>query len=315
MNLGRGRLLGCRPALRKDEFHGFKIAAGIAYGENTEGPLDAYNADQHRASSAWATTSSVCISVGTGRADTKCSQLGGSISVMHVEVRASTPTSRPASMKDDADQQDRRLPGRAIPTITSTFCAFEAGIEKKWHRTRQDHHLRPVLSQRRRIAGPHGDRRHRWLCLERCRPTRVSAGTGSKRRSSSTRRSSATASASSRGSIRPRCTSTSSTATTRATSSPPVRLANGVAGTKFDLDDLDVVDVAAPSSSSDPPLPYAETKRAAPHRAALSFAANLRFCAGQNGGKSRSQWMALLLMRICHMAQRSHLLGQSFTWA
>ena len=30
---------------KNDKFHGFKLAAAIAYGENTEGPLDAYNAD------------------------------------------------------------------------------------------------------------------------------------------------------------------------------------------------------------------------------------------------------------------------------
>ena len=28
-----------------DKLHGFKVAAAIAFGENTEGPLDAFNAD------------------------------------------------------------------------------------------------------------------------------------------------------------------------------------------------------------------------------------------------------------------------------
>ncbi len=40
---------------KEDKFHGFKVAAAIAYGENTQGPLDAFNADGRLVSSAWVT--------------------------------------------------------------------------------------------------------------------------------------------------------------------------------------------------------------------------------------------------------------------
>ena len=117
-----------------DKFHGFKLAAAIAYGENTEGPVDAYNADPVPGiqclgnNSVWHQRSDC-----PGRPDTKCSQLGGSISVMHIESGIYGNFAA-GYMKDDAMKTDPGFQARCkIPDDRSSFYAFEVGIEKKWH--------------------------------------------------------------------------------------------------------------------------------------------------------------------------------------
>ncbi len=118
-----------------DKFHGFKLAAAIAYGENTEG--------------RWMPTTPIpCLAIqclgnnlvhglgfGTaGRPDTKCSQLGGSISVMHIESGIYGNFAA-GYMKDDAIEHRSRLPSRWAKSrmIAAASMPSKLGIEKKWH--------------------------------------------------------------------------------------------------------------------------------------------------------------------------------------
>lgn len=113
------------------EFNGIKIASAIAYGENTEGPLDAFNADPEPGFQ--------CLgnffngeTIGGPGTDTKCRQLGGSVSVMHVESGLYANFAA-GYMEDDAINFDPGFQAGAIPDDRSSFYAFEVGIEKKWH--------------------------------------------------------------------------------------------------------------------------------------------------------------------------------------
>ena len=97
----------------KGEFAGFKMAAGIAYGEATEP-----TGDTHTVGFECATGGSI--------ADAECSQLGGSISIMH-EASGLYTNFAAGYMKDDrirdliADADDKH-----------EFWAIEAGIQRKW---------------------------------------------------------------------------------------------------------------------------------------------------------------------------------------
>ena len=117
----------------EDEFHGYKIAAGIAYGENTGGPLDAYNSDSAPPIQCLGNEFNGAASGPGGIPDTNCSQLGGSISVMHLESGIYGNFAA-GYMQDDAINTDPGfLPASAVPDDRSNFYAFEVGIEKKWH--------------------------------------------------------------------------------------------------------------------------------------------------------------------------------------
>ena len=116
-----------------DKFHGFKIAAGFAYGENTEGPLDGFNSDPQPAFQCLGNNLNGVIPSATPAPDTKCSQFGGSISVMHIESGIYGNFAA-GSLQDDAIKTDPGfLPVGKIPDDSSNFYAFEVGIEKKWH--------------------------------------------------------------------------------------------------------------------------------------------------------------------------------------
>ncbi|HEX2839677.1 porin [Hyphomicrobium sp.] len=102
------------------EIGAFKIAAGFAYGENT---------NEHSTSSS-AMNFGCPIDFNT-EPDAKCSQFGGSISVMH----------EPTGLYINAaagELQDDLIKGAASPFAgtnaddTSSFWAVEAGIERKW---------------------------------------------------------------------------------------------------------------------------------------------------------------------------------------
>lgn len=120
-------------ALRyKGEFSGFKLAAGIAYGENSEGPVSAVQGDS--------TPGFQCVGNNRNSAnppdgsvpDTRCNQLGGSVSVMHSESGLYGNFAA-GILEDEVIDDD---PGFAPPSQraedTSWFYAFELGIERKW---------------------------------------------------------------------------------------------------------------------------------------------------------------------------------------
>lgn len=114
----------------KGEIGQFKIAAGIAYGENKESrvsqPVGVANLSQ---------VGFECVAQGsqvlanTGK-DADCDQIGGSISIMHesgIYLNAAG-----GILTDNLVTRSNRWNGVAGVDDESTFWALEAGIEKKW---------------------------------------------------------------------------------------------------------------------------------------------------------------------------------------
>ncbi len=99
------------------EFAGFKLAAGIAYGENSD--ISGNRGFECLAQSA--------AGIAPSNRDTKCNQIGGSISVMHTE--SGLYANFAAGQLEDDLIQDRF--GAPVDD-TSTFYAVEAGIERKF---------------------------------------------------------------------------------------------------------------------------------------------------------------------------------------
>lgn len=99
------------------EFGGFKIAGGIAYGQETSSEANAGIIDDCLAVSA------------ANNPDADCKQLGGSLSIMHSETGLYV-TGAAGYRKDDNIDDLFDAPSRADDT--STFYAIEAGIEKKF---------------------------------------------------------------------------------------------------------------------------------------------------------------------------------------
>jgi hypothetical protein len=96
------------------EFHGFTIEAGIGYGEITDGVQ----------------TSTVCSFTSVGPApDTKCSQFGGSISILH--EKSGLFGNFAAGIKTD-DVSLSTVVGAAGASDEQTFWAVQGGIEKKF---------------------------------------------------------------------------------------------------------------------------------------------------------------------------------------
>ena len=98
----------------KGEFAGFKMAAGIAYGESTE-----VTGDGHAVGFECATGSSTAV-------NPECHQLGGSISIMH-EATGLYTNFAAGYMKDEKIQEIV-----ANADDTHEFWAIEAGIQRKW---------------------------------------------------------------------------------------------------------------------------------------------------------------------------------------
>ena len=115
---------------KNDDFHGFKLAAAIAYGENTEGPIDGFNSDPQPGFQCLGNNLNGAARGGTGT-DTKCSQLGGSISVMHSESGVYGNFAA-GYTKDDQIQRDVGFTVGANADERSDFYAFELGVERKW---------------------------------------------------------------------------------------------------------------------------------------------------------------------------------------
>jgi predicted porin len=105
------------------ELSGFKLAAGIAYGENTE-----FKQATSAVGFECLAQNAAGIPVGSGT-DAKCHQIGGSVSVMHVE--SGIYVNFGAGQK--TDELINKVAGFATADDTSTFWAAEAGIEKKWN--------------------------------------------------------------------------------------------------------------------------------------------------------------------------------------
>lgn len=97
----------------KGEFSGFKVAAGIAYGENNEAPTDSDD-----------TVGFQC--PGADGVDAECTQLGGSISVMH---EATGLYANVAAGYLDDEQIEDEIAGAEK---RHEFYAIEAGIQQKW---------------------------------------------------------------------------------------------------------------------------------------------------------------------------------------
>lgn len=108
----------------KGEFGDFKMAAGIAYGENTNSASDGFQCVGDNANGAAVS--------GTG-SNTNCEQLGGSASVMH------TPSGiyvnfAAGYMKDNEIAIDPGVSAiAAVVDDRSEFYAGEVGIEQKWN--------------------------------------------------------------------------------------------------------------------------------------------------------------------------------------
>ncbi len=99
----------------KGEFAGFKVAAGIAYGETNEATNSATQVGFQ------------CTATGTLGGEEDCSQVGGSISVMH-EATGLYANFAAGQMQDDAVQDAFATP----VDDTYEFWAIEAGIQQKW---------------------------------------------------------------------------------------------------------------------------------------------------------------------------------------
>lgn len=99
------------------EVGGFKIAGGIAYGQESSATADANLIDD-------------CLAVSASHnPDADCKQVGGSLSIMHLESGLYV-TGAAGWRKDDNINDLFDAPSRA--DNTSTFYAIEAGIEKKF---------------------------------------------------------------------------------------------------------------------------------------------------------------------------------------
>ncbi len=102
------------------EHHGFEILAGIAYGENTDVADTATGREVFFE----------CMHQVVATSEAKCNQLGGSVSIKHVESGLYANFSAGHS-KDDLILQDANFVGSGADN-TSNFFAVEGGIEKKW---------------------------------------------------------------------------------------------------------------------------------------------------------------------------------------
>ena len=102
------------------ELAGFKLGAGIAYGESTDNNAPIAISCMAGGSQVAATGS-----------DSRCSQIGGSISIMHT-VSGIYANFGAGQLTDDLISASTRFAGTGADD-TSTFWAVEGGIEQKWN--------------------------------------------------------------------------------------------------------------------------------------------------------------------------------------
>lgn len=116
----------------KGEFGDFKMAAGIAYGENrditsSEPAFQCVGNNQRTADGA-------VVETNTAIADASCKQLGGSVSVMHAPTGIYVNFGA-GYMQDDViglDPGAGAIRGAGVVDDRSEFYAIEAGIERKF---------------------------------------------------------------------------------------------------------------------------------------------------------------------------------------
>ncbi len=108
----------------KGEFAGFKMAAGIAYGDSSEPPQGTFGFDCTANRTLNANVG------GTGK-DGDCEQLGGSISVMHVQSGLYANFAA-GYMEDNLTAARGGELGLANLEDRHEFWAIEAGIQQKW---------------------------------------------------------------------------------------------------------------------------------------------------------------------------------------
>ncbi len=112
----------------KGEFSGFKMAAGIAYGESTQPPSTGakigFECVANRTANAI---------VGTTGKDADCEQLGGSVSIMHEESGLYTNFAA-GYLEDNLSQARATAINPLFGTVDDRheFWAIEAGIQQKW---------------------------------------------------------------------------------------------------------------------------------------------------------------------------------------
>ncbi|MGE0022828.1 MAG: hypothetical protein AB7S70_04260 [Hyphomicrobium sp.] len=102
----------------KGEFSGFKIAAGLAYGETTE---PTFTGNQ---------VGFQCVGSLAAGGEADCNQLGGSISVMH-EPTGLYVNAAGGYMEDEAIEDAAALAGFDVEK-RHEFYAIEAGLQQKW---------------------------------------------------------------------------------------------------------------------------------------------------------------------------------------
>ena len=103
------------------EVAGFKLVAGIAYGENTGIKLASTNV-------GFECLAQNAAGIPAGGSDARCHQIGGSISAMHIATGLYVNFG--AGQK--TDDLINKVAGFATADNTSTFYAVEGGIEQKW---------------------------------------------------------------------------------------------------------------------------------------------------------------------------------------
>lgn len=112
----------------KGEFSGFKLAAGVGYGEVTDGNQTATGC----ASSAANGASAPPFPATGSSKDADCNQFGGSVSVVHVDTGLFVNFAAGVK-KDDNIQNITLYSGAVTPDDEDKFWAVQAGIEKKWN--------------------------------------------------------------------------------------------------------------------------------------------------------------------------------------
>jgi predicted porin len=128
VNWGEDDLWEIGARYKNDKFHGFKVLGAIAYGENTEGPINAFNADP--APGFQCVGNNLDGTTQFPGSDTRCNQLGASLSIMHEETGIYGNIAG-GYLEDEAMRTDPGFSGDN-PDDRSEFYAFEIGIEKKW---------------------------------------------------------------------------------------------------------------------------------------------------------------------------------------
>jgi len=109
------------------EFSGFKIAAGIGYGENTDGT------DPRSGSTEAGNATCIVNDADIPDGDASCNQVGGSISILHEASGVFLTFGAGQFTDDNINATGTVFEGVANADDESTFYSFMGGIEQKWN--------------------------------------------------------------------------------------------------------------------------------------------------------------------------------------